>query len=430
MAPRRSFSLLILLLLGVLALESTLIRSRAALARTRADIPGIRPYASLSGNARLQPLDPRTLTDDNSVRPLLYRSPRWGWNSTGIVADPSGATFAAIHQAHAGAAGARDITIRVFRSSGAARGPAFHPAVYLSVDGLSTGGSQLYGYGYGSGEFNGPTTGYYVISARTGALLHHVPLHQMCCLPTLYDPIHGRLYVLHESQSGYFGQPESPVLVAYDLVAGRKIGSLRLPGVLAGVWSQGADRHGYLFVQGYDPGFALRPDGKMLALLDGHRDKLIVIDASTLTVVHVLQVKRPASLWDRVGAWLGLIPEQAFAKELYGVSLQMSFSPDGRSLMVMGGQGKQNRRGKYVYSSLDLRLIDVASGEIRAEQPARGSMWWSAFTPDGSVVYTLETSPQFGPYVLRRYDAGSLRLGASRVFFGRQLMGVLVLRGQ
>jgi len=154
----------------------------------------------------------------------------------------------------------------------------------------------------------------------------------------------------------------------------------------------------------------ISPNGRQIAVLDGNSDTLTTIDAQTLSIESTVSVHRAASLLDRLLGIAGLAPAIAEAKEVKGTTLTMTLSPDGRSLLVNGTQGKRNAQGMYVATPLDLESIDVASGLIQAD---RAAAWISTpqFAPDGSAVYVVEPDN----WTLLRLDPATLQTETTRV---------------
>ncbi len=140
-----------------------------------------------------------------------------------------------------------------------------------------------------------------------------------------------------------------------------------------------------------------------------------MVGTAQMTIERTMTLSYPRSPLERLGDLLGLAPTAAEAKEFKGTSLSMTYSPDGRSLLMSGFEGRPNAQGLYRATPLGLRRIDAASGEVQAQQPPNGMSWWLRYAPDGSSLYTL--SPVYpdsdSPLVLRRYDPLTLNVLAS-----------------
>ncbi len=409
------FSVVLLLMAWSVAPASVAPRGAAA-----KGLPTPRLYIAAAQLIRLQPLDAASLADGPQAQSLKVGPWSTRFQRPTIVADAGGDAFAAVTYGLGGSANrARDITIRTFNSLGEREGPAIHPAVLLWVEGLSAGGRELYGHGYRSAT-NGSSTGFYVLDALSGVVRYHLPAAEACCSSDLdlFDPATHRLYILNEPPGATAAAPGTPILKSYDVVTGRQLGQLPLPGLVAGSWtnstaSSSSDPSG---VTVWSPGFALSPDTHHIAILDSNRNALTMVGTAQMTIERTMTLSYPRSPLERLGDMLGLPPTVAEAKEFKGVSLSMTYSPDGRSLLVSGFEGQPNAQGLYLPAPLGLRRIDATSGEVQAQQPPNGIPWWLQYAPDGSALYTL--GPVYpdsdSPLVLRRYDPLTLTVLASR----------------
>jgi hypothetical protein len=300
----------------------------------------------------------------------------------------------------------------------------FHAARYFGISGMSTDGSQIYGWWPSDWQRAGQA--FYVISGRDGHLLHKVNVKRHgCCLDSIYDPAAGRLYLLDEPQVWVgHDNPRTPVLTAIDVRTGHMVGRIKFPGMLAGSWKTseeiGRSTNGvsYYAYADFSPALTISPDGRTLALVDGARDEIFLIDARRLAVARVESMTQPQSVLARLADWLGLGPTAAEAKEFEGVLLNAYFSPDGSRLYVEGMQGTvQNRVWTIMY--LGIRAVDVASGQISGWVYRHQRSYWMMPAPDGSTVYALRPSATQGdwscPCHLQRLDPVSLAVQAERV---------------
>ncbi|MGH2442638.1 MAG: hypothetical protein ACRDFX_05705, partial [Chloroflexota bacterium] len=169
------------------------------------------------------------------------------------------------------------------------------------------------------------------------------------------------------------------------------------------------------------PGFALSPDGSQIAVLDGSINRLTLLHARSLTTEASESLTRPSSTLDRLAGALGLLPPAADAKEIQGTSLQMSYTANGRSLLVSGTRSRIVRSRRFpVPKSLGLRLIDVATGRVMADASGKKQIYGVWAAPDGSAVYTMvpgSNSNQLCPCTYQRRDPGSLRVMSSHTFW-------------
>jgi DNA-binding beta-propeller fold protein YncE len=396
--------------------------------------PGGLVYVELLGSNHLQALDAGTLNDvpgnaGLKFAPWKLRS-RFSW----IVTNAVGTAYAAISFPTTDwrVGRANDLMVRTFTAAGARRSPAFHPAAVIQPDGLTADGTELYGLEYRLGRTKARLTGFDLLSAVDGHLIDHLPLQGICCPVHSYDAATQRLYLLDEPLNAAGNGPGRPDLRAFDVATGRQVQELALPSVRAGFWTHGTGSGDGLMIEDWSPGFALSPDGRQLAILDGNTDRLTTIDALTLRVARTVTLARAASPLEALGRWLGIVPTVAEAKELKGVVLQLRYSPDGKSLLVTGTEGTPDAQGMYVQTPLPLRLIDAATGRIMAEEKTAGMVSDAQFALDGSAIYALRsgTGPGSGNLEVVRYDPATLQPQASRSFDQVGVMGMFVLAGE
>jgi hypothetical protein len=294
----------------------------------------------------------------------------------------------------------------------------FHAAKYFNISGMSADGSQI--YGWWPADMQAAKQTFYVVSGTDGHLLHKVVVSQKgCCFDRIYDPTAGRLYLLQESQvSVGHDNPKTPVLTAIDVATGHLVGSVRFPGMPAGAWHIRQGVTGTDASTDFSPGFAISPDGRTLAIVDGARDEIFLIDARRLTVTHVKTMTLPQNGLMRLAAWLGLLPTAADAKEFEGILLNAYFSPDGTRLYVNGMQGKVQNR-VWTFTDLGIRAVDLSSGQITGSVTRGTRSYWMMPSPDGSAVFALRPHGTHGdwscPCYLQRLDPITLAVQAERV---------------
>jgi hypothetical protein len=213
----------------------------------------------------------------------------------------------------------------------------------------------------------------------------------------------------------------SPTITAYDLHTGKAVRAVRLSGVLAGTWNTSRTINNEPIGESWDPGFALSPDGSQLAIFDEHDEAVTLLRASTLAVMRTEHLTRPQSPLEAISAMLGLAPETAEAKgEIDGAFVQTQYTPDGRSLLLTGSRLHPDKRHLYSSAqSLGVQLIDVASGQIRAQFPGTAPVTGLWVAPDGSAVYSaIQGWRRRGGWLttLRRHDPATLRVQTRRTF--------------
>jgi DNA-binding beta-propeller fold protein YncE len=203
------------------------------------------------------------------------------------------------------------------------------------------------------------------------------------------------------------------------------LGRLSLPDLRAGSWQTKRQVGGYPLVRGWSPGFALSPDGRQIALVDGSSNQLTLIDTATLHIVRSVSLVPRQSLLERLGSWLGLLPQTAEAKGMEGVSLYAWYSPDGRLLYLSGTRGRVTKKGTFAWTQLGLRVLDVDSGTILANRFHGKALVETDMSPDGTSLYVPTPggkpglSSAFGcPCMVQRLDARTLATEATRKSLG------------
>ncbi|MDQ6710470.1 MAG: hypothetical protein M3Z11_07920, partial [Candidatus Dormibacteraeota bacterium] len=211
--------------------------------------------------------------------------------------------------------------------------------------------------------------------------------------------------------------PVTPVLVRYDLQAGRETGRLKLDGVEAGVWPSGRTIGSEPVLASLTPGIALSPDGSQLAVLYADGGKLMTVDTNGMKMAASRQVVAAAA----PTSWFNLGPVEAFAKYDEGVQWDLVYSPDGQRLVAAARQNTVDTKGNFSSHGLGLRTIDIQRAVIvaHASNLQLGVLFYA---PDGSALYA-EASVDQSHMELLRLDPSTLAVAARRDFDGpRQLL--------
>jgi hypothetical protein len=211
--------------------------------------------------------------------------------------------------------------------------------------------------------------------------------------------------------------PVTPLLVRYDLQAGRETGRLKLDGVEAGVWPSGRTIGSEPVLASLTPGVALSPDGSQLAVLYADGGRLMTVDTTSMKVIASRQLVAPPA----PTSWFNLGPADAYAKYEEGVQWDLTYSPDGRQLVAAARQDAVDSNGNFSSHGLGLRAIDLQRAVIVAEAPniEVGQLYYA---PDGSALYA-ESFVDQSHMALLRLDPSTLAVAARREFTGpRQLL--------
>jgi DNA-binding beta-propeller fold protein YncE len=206
----------------------------------------------------------------------------------------------------------------------------------------------------------------------------------------------------------------------------RVLGRLPFPDLHAGWWLTNRQVQGETVVRHWDPGIALTPDGRQIALVDGVSHQLTVIDAATLRLVRRVPLLERRGLLAQFGSWLGFLPETAEAKGMGtdGVSLDAWFSLDGQRLYLTGTTGRVTRGNSLRTTDLGLRVVDVSSGTIVATRFRGQNPLDVILSPDGRSLYVTLPGATTGrtivgcPCSMERLDARTLRTRAVRRSLG------------
>lgn len=320
-----------------------------------------------------------------------------------------------------------EITIVVRdRAAGAERG-RFHPPANVLFARFSQDGTRLVVRSYPD---NNRPVDWYVLDATSGRVLtmvrgepagDDVPRYAI-------DADARRLYLLVVPGSPADSAPRPVHLIAYDLMTGSEVGRLELPDVLAGSWQTGRTVGSEPVTAALEPGIALAPDGRRLAIAHADAAFVTLVDTERLAIARVVTLTRPAGLF----AWFGFAPPAAAAKGLGETSLRRAvFALDGRRLFLWGFESKVDAGGQETYRSIGLKLVDLERGAdvLTAEALTGKSISWLLPAPAGQSIYVF--GPKDGerdtrileedtPYLLRRLDAVTLNSQAEREFSGYQ----------
>lgn len=211
--------------------------------------------------------------------------------------------------------------------------------------------------------------------------------------------------------------PITPVLVRYDLQAGRETGRIQLAGVEAGIWQSGRTIGSEPVMATLAPGMALSPDGSQFAVVYGEGSRLMTVDTAGMKIVASRRlVAAPAPT-----SWLTPPTVVAYAKYEEGAQWDLTFSPDGRTLVAAARQVSVDSAGNSSSHGLGLRAIDLQRAMIVAEAPNLfvGQLFYA---PDGSAIYAASYIDQ-SHMALLRLDPSTLAVAARREFTGpRQVL--------
>jgi hypothetical protein len=405
--------------------------------------PGsLQVYRMTAGQNMLQLINPRSLADlPGSV---LHLGPQHAAKQTPAIAvTADGSKLAVLYElpTRHWPIRAQDMALQLFDArTGEPLSIRHHPAIPFWMTGISADGSLVYGF-RADIDLNQPCapSPFYLLDARTGRVVQRLTIAARPWDPIMVGPNLGRLYIMTVPDHINYCRPQNsyrPTIMAYDLQTGKTVATLQLKTVLAGRWMTNWKVNGEPVAADWTPGVALSPDGSQLAILDGHSNALTLLHARSLQVAGIETLSRPRTALQTIVATLGLAPDAAEAKgQENGVSLQMQYTADGRSLIVTGWRVQPDRRHLYASSqSLGIQLIDIAGGQIKAwlDDGKRLVAIWPA--PDGSAVYSsVEGWTRQGgwQYTLRRHDPATLQVRAHRTFLhmGNWWLNLFFLRG-
>ncbi|HEV2013638.1 MAG TPA: hypothetical protein VGR77_07130 [Candidatus Dormibacteraeota bacterium] len=211
--------------------------------------------------------------------------------------------------------------------------------------------------------------------------------------------------------------PVTPLLVRYDLQAGRETGRLKLDGVEAGVWQSGRSIGSEPVLASFTPGVAISPDGSQLAVLYADGGRLMTVDTTSMKVTSSRQLVAPSA----PTSWFNPGRVDAYAKYDEGVQWDLTYSPDGRQLVAAARQNTVDNNGNFSSHGLGLRAIDLQRAVIVAEAPniEVGQLFYA---PDGAAIY-VEAYVDPSHMALLRLEPSTLAVAARREFTGpRQIL--------
>ncbi len=262
---------------------------------------------------------------------------------------------------------------------------------------------------------------YRVFDTRTGRVTGSLEtLDSPCCdlFSAWLDPTGAYLYGILVPGSGYNATgPVTPVLVRYDLHAGRENARLRLTGVAAGVWRNGQTIGSEQETTILQPGAALSPDGSQLAVLYADGSRLMTIDPIGMKITAT----RPVVVPSAPTSGLGIGPIEADAKAEVGTIWSINYSPDGRRLIAAAHELTIDPTSRVSTSrGLGVRIIDVQSATVTADR--RGlDLGQIAYAPDSTALFATSWSDgKDGQQrtVVLRLDPSNLATAAQREFIG------------
>lgn len=384
------------------------------------------PYRLYLGDAatpkRLLPLDPLTLAD-RPAAPVIPLDAPWG----AFSADGSTLVDVAL------APDTTSSTITVRRGPALARFARFpSPAAVTADVRLSRdGGTLVLQHQRRIADGQPQPDIWYVVDVATGRLRSTVRSMEANTWPLWWiDPAATRLYQPVVTLTMADTAPKPLHLVAHDLDSGAEVGRLTLPHVLVGTWRPGGTIDGEPIVRQQYPALALSHAGDALLIYQPYPATLTVVDANQLKVTGTVSPDGRSGALAAVLAALPLWPQPVEAKATDGANLQGTASPNGRSLYVWGDVTGGPAAGSPPYGSAGLRRIDLRTVAVAAQAMPGARLFGVTVAPDGRSVYTYASksntdiidSPAW-PALLRRHDATTLAVTATRAFSGyRPLM--------
>jgi len=298
---------------------------------------------------------------------------------------------------------ARTGSIRTSFRSSIASGPSLTPD-----------GSQLL-------VFNNTGHSYRVFDTSDGYLTGRLETSDTPCCDLFnawIDPTGGFLYGILVPGSGWNATgPVTPILVRYDLHAGRENARLKLSGITAGVWRNGTTVAGEQGTTVLQPGAALSPDGSQLAMLYDDGRRLMTID----TIAMKVATDRPIVVPPTTMSLSAFGPVEVDAKSEVGTIWDLTYSPDGHYLVASKHEMTIDPKTNVSTShGMGARLIDVQTATVTADRPGL-DIDDVTFAPDSTAIFaTRWYDDNAGQHrtTLVRLDPSNLATAAQRDFSG------------
>jgi hypothetical protein len=415
-----------LILVAVLAVIATACAGRPD-AAPRFDV-----YVGDAGHRAFTPIDPAFLADLPEAAPLPLAGPVWHWSFAGDGSAAASADNPTELEVLRGTRWPPTVVVRDPRT-GAERSRFLGPAGALWPR-LNGDGTRVTMARQGTAHDD-----WWVLDAADGRILGSGRADGWAT-GTWVSPNAGRLYRLITPHTWpYPNRPQALALSSRDALAPSPEMRLDLPDVPAGIWDGGrrvhpggAERYpedGVQVLSRLDPGLALSPDGRRLAVVSADADRVTMVDAERMAIERVVVPRRPGGIWD----WLPLVPRPAHAKVDFAESAHREavFGPEGR-LYVWGGTSTVDDAGRRGYASASLRAGDGARGRVVGTLRTAARIVAVLPAPDGESLYALTSldgglshDPQEAPHVLRRLDAATLVVLAEREILGYRRVVVL-----
>jgi hypothetical protein len=362
-------------------------------------------FQQLSAGAKLLPLEPLTLADQPSD-PLSAPATTWA-----VSAD--GSTMVTFDYEQ----GAAIITVREgFTGPVRAHFSAPFSGLISSIM-LDRDGSRML-----VNRQLEPSQ-WFVIDATSGKLLMSLDTRSpkltydtpMSADSLQLSPDGSRLYRFIFTDRADATGPQPLRVISYDTLTGKQIATQTFPDIQAGAWRTGGSTEADTVSHYQQPGIAMSPDGREIALVRSDGKTVTMVDAANLTVERTMTLDPPAGFLERALRKLGIVPRPAAAKMLDGIMREAVFSPDGKTLYTWGDTitvDSTNGMQGLGFTRIDLKngtttqiLQGALIGEVQPS-PDGSSLYVTGYVPTAGI-----TSPQ---HFVRRLDPTSLQTLAER----------------
>lgn len=417
--PARSLALsavlLALVLVAVLAREPIIAQVRTLGRGFSTPPPPMQLYMS-SPSGEMVPVDPDTLEEIQGGAPLTLDIPKTRYQPDPLLSADS-STIAVVGAAVTAPINSGE-TVWILDGRSRALRNEFQLSKTFQSYRLSGDGTRLAALHCGQGQMAVTCDSWRVFDTSSGQQLGTIP-HEQPFYRAWLDHSGDRLYTLRLPCQERCDAPGVPTLLSYDTATGTLTGQLELRDVIAGIWKAGRNAGNEDVTGMAFPGLALSPDGRQFAILHADVPVLTLVDTTTMTVVSTRPLGGPTAWPDQ-----GVLHSEGEG----GFELHMGFSPDGRSLYVIGAEHGVDAAGEEAEQRKGLRVIDVERAEVIGDLLAGQWIGLAGELPDGSALYVTaregKTSKSFNLY---RVDPLTLAITAERTDLSSQQGGLLML---